>query len=232
MTTPDTHRHAPLDPELLELLRGIDSPTVSNAVELCAVRPSTEGFLDGRVQCQFPHLGVMMGRAVTVTMTDGRGADPGQERFWQMYEAIEAMPGPSVLVIADASGRPQRVAFAGDMMSALAQRLGATGIVTDGGLRDVSQVRELGFHYFMRFPVVSRGAFEVLSVGEPVIIGGQRVATGDLLHGDENGVVVVPDQVLDDLPAKVQTVLDKEQRNRELMGSTGFSLAAYRRAQG
>lgn len=219
-----------LDDDLVQFLRGVDSPTLANAIERLELRPLTEGFLDGRIACQFPELGVMLGRAVTVTMTNARGADPDHSRFWEMFAAVEAMPPPSVLVVADASGEPTRVAYAGDMMSALAQRLGAVGLVTDGGLRDLSQVRALGFHYFMRYAVVSHADFEIASVGEPVVLGGQRVATGDLLHGDENGVVIVPDAALDGLRAQVQAVLEEEEHDRTLMRADDFTLESYRRA--
>lgn len=215
----------------IEFLRGVDSPTVANAAERLEVQARTEGFLDGRIRCQFPELGTMVGYAVTVTMTNARGLDPDRANFWRMWEVLEAAPDPSVLVIADASGEPGRVAYAGDIMSSVAQRLGAVGMVTDGALRDLTAVRELGFHYFMRFPVVSHADFEVVSVGEPVVLGGQRVVTGDLVHGDENGVVVLPPQAHGRLRGPVEEILAKEDRERAVINAEPFDLSAFRRLQ-
>ena len=148
-----------LNDEEREFLLSVDSPTVANAVERFAVRDRTEGFIGGQVQCVFPDLGSMVGRALTVTMSNAPGAPAQREGYWRMWEALEQMEGPVVLVIADASGAPERVAYSGEIMSRLAQRLGAVGMVTDGALRDVDEVRGIGFHYFMRYPVVSHGNY-------------------------------------------------------------------------
>jgi regulator of RNase E activity RraA len=214
-----------------DFLRSVDSPTIANAIEeLEGSRALTEGFLSGPIRCQFPELPVMVGRALTVVMTNAREADPGRRNYWRMWERLEASTEPTVLVIQDASGQPERVAYAGEVMSTLAQRLGAVGIVTDGALRDVPEVRALGLHYFMKYPVVSHADFQVVSVGEPVVLDGQRVVTGDILHGDENGVVIVPEASLPGLPAQVEVVRERERRELELIRSRDFSLASLRPA--
>ena len=58
-----------LTDEVLSFLRGVDSPTVANAIETLNVRDRRDGFVGGPVQCQFPELGAMVGRALTVTVT-------------------------------------------------------------------------------------------------------------------------------------------------------------------
>jgi regulator of RNase E activity RraA len=115
-------------------------------------------------------------------------------------------------------------------MSTLAHRLGAVGMVTDGALRDVPEVRALGFHYFMKYPVVSHADFQVASVGEPITLDGQRIVTGDILHGDENGVVIVPDAALGSLPEQVEIVRTRERKELELIRSEGFTLDQLRPA--
>lgn len=215
-----------------EFLAGVDSPTVANAIERFAIRDRTEGFIGGRVQCVFPDLGSMVGRALTVTMSDAPGPPAQREGYWRMWDALDAMEGPVVIVIADASGAPERVAYSGEIMSRLAQRLGAVGMVTDGALRDVAEVGEIGFHYFMRYPVVSHANYEILSVGDPVNIDGQRIVTGDLLHGDRNGIVVVPWDALDRLPEEVAEVRRIERSDMDLIASEGFTLEAYKSHRG
>ncbi|CAN0464265.1 unnamed protein product, partial [Phaeothamnion confervicola] len=196
----------PLDAATLAFLRGVDSPTVANAIEPFAVRDRCDGFIGGQIQCQFPDLGPMVGRALTVTMANAHGPVAGREGYWRLWEALEACSGPVVLTVADASGAPHRVAFAGEIMATLAQRLGAVGMVTDGAFRDVAEVHALGMHYFMKYPVVSHANFWIASVGEPVMLDGERIATGDLLHGDRNGIVVIPDAVVPDLEGAVERV--------------------------
>jgi regulator of RNase E activity RraA len=118
------------------------------------------------------------------------------------------------------------------MMVTLAQRLGAVGMVTNGALRDVDEVHALEFHYFMRYPVVSHGNFWIDSVGEPIELDGQRVEPGDILHGDRNGIVIVPDAVLDGLEDAVSTVRERERAQLEYMRSDAFSLADLKQRSG
>ncbi len=186
----------PIPGESLAFLERVDSPTIANAVETFDDRDRTEGFIGGRVQCQFPDLGVMVGRALTVTASNAPGAVAPRDGYWQMWDALAAAEGPVVIAIADASGEPHRVAYAGEVMATIAKRLGAVGMVTDGALRDVDEVHAMGFHYFMQFPVVSHANFEITSVGEPITLDGEEIRTGDILHGDRNGIVVIPDDVL------------------------------------
>ena len=71
-------------------------------------------------------------------------------------------------------------------------RLGAIGLVTDGGVRDVDTVREMGFHYFAPGMVPAHGNFGFMEAQVPVRISGVLVNPGDLIHADANGVVTIP----------------------------------------
>jgi regulator of RNase E activity RraA len=221
-----------ITPEQMAYLQSVDSPTLANAIEPFKVRDRCDGFIGGEIICQFPDLGVMAGYALTVTVGNQHGPVAGRAGFWKMFEAIEEMPKPVVLVMKDVSGAPHRVAFAGEVMATLAKRLGAVGMVTDGALRDLPEVRALGFHYFMRYPVVSHANFEILEVGIPVDMNGEMIDTGDILHGDANGIVVIPPQVVADLPAAVNEVRERERRTMEFYRSDRFNLADAKAGQG
>jgi regulator of RNase E activity RraA len=221
-----------LSDSTLDFLRGVDSPTIANAIETFNLRDRCDGFIGGSVECQFPDLGVMVGRAVTVTMSSAPGETAGRDGYWKMWDAVAAAEGPTVIAIQDVSGKPERCAYAGEMMATLAQRLGAVGMVTDGALRDVQEVHDIGFHYFMRYPVVSHGNFEIVSVGEPIELDGQRVESGDILHGDRNGIVIVPDAALEGLPAAVQGIREREGAQLEYMRGDTFSLADLKQRSG
>ena len=212
----------------LEYLRGIDSPTIANALERLQLRDRSDGYIGGSVQCAFPELGVMVGTALTVTVDNAVGRPASQEGYWQLWSALEELDHPVVIVMKDASGTPHRVAYAGEIMVTLAQRLGAIGIVTDGALRDLPEVRARGFHYFMRYPVVSHANFELSQVGDPVLLDGQLVRTGDILHGDANGIVIVPEASLPDLREAVDAIRSSERRDLDFIDSPTFTLEGYR----
>jgi regulator of RNase E activity RraA len=222
----------PISEKDLSFLKSVDSPTIANAIEPFKVRDRTEGFIGGKVRALFPEMPPMVGAALTVTMTNTPGEIAGRETYWRMYEALSEMAAPSVLVVQDVSGAPSRCALAGEVMATMAMRLGAVGMVTDGGLRDVHEVRRLGFAYFARFVVVSHGNFGVVDVGAPVRLDGQEIRTGDLLHGDANGVVIVPRQVLDGLPDAVQEVRTRERATMDFVNSPDYTIAAARKRAG
>ena len=117
-------------------------------------------------------------------------------------------------------------------MSKLARRLGAVGMVTDGALRDVDEVRALGFHYFMQYPVVSHANFEIETVGEPIELDGQRVETGDLVHGDVNGITLIPWEILAQLRDAVDAVRTAEAGDMTYIDSTDFTLAGFKDRKG
>jgi len=218
--------------EQLAFLRGTDSPTIANAIERFEVRDRCDGFVGGRIGCLFPELGQMVGYALTVTMGNRRGEIAGREGFWRMWEALDRMPRPSVLVIGDVSGEPHRVAYCGEVMATMARRLGTVGIVADGGVRDLAEVRALGMHYFAPYPVVSHANFEIVEVGVPVELDGGEVRTGDLLHGDANGIVVVPPTVVGDLAEAVGAVRRREREMMDYLNGPSFSVAGARAQSG
>jgi 4-hydroxy-4-methyl-2-oxoglutarate aldolase len=226
-----TTAHSLTDADL-SFLTSVDSPTIANAIERFKVRPLTEGFIGGEVRCSFPELGSMVGRALTVTMRNPGDRPASRQGYWRMWEQLEATAGPTVLMIADESGAPQRVAYAGEIMSRLARRLGAVGMVTDGALRDLAEVRALGFHYFMRYPVVSHANFEIATVGEPVQLDGERVETGDLIHGDANGIVLIPWEILSELPDAVDKVRTAEAADMAYIDGDDFTLTGFKDRKG
>ena len=219
-------------PEQLEFLRGVDSPTIANAIEPFKVRDRCEGYIGGSVRCLFPELGVMVGYALTVRMRSQPGPPPRREGYWQMWEELERMPRPSVLVVQDVSASPSGCAHFGEVMATFATRLGAVGVVTDGGVRDLDEVRALGLRFFAGYTVVSHGNSEIVDVGAPVTLDGQTVRTGDVLHGDANGVVIVPAEVMSGLPQAVADVRANESRFMAFLKSEEFTVAKARERSG
>ena len=178
--------------EQLSALRRIDTPTISNAIETFKVRPRVAGYVGYDIRCIFPDLPPTVGYAVTCTVdstTEGREGIG----FQKLYELLANAPKPAIVVMQDVGTDRLHSCHAGEVMSTTMKRLGAVGILTDGGLRDVKEVRALGnFQYFCAGLVASHGNPICVSVGGEVTISGMIVRMGDLLHGDINGVVSIP----------------------------------------
>jgi regulator of RNase E activity RraA len=196
---------AKLTPEQLDELRAIDSPTIANAIEYFEVRPRVAGYCGSNVRLLTQTPGTMLGFAVTCK-GDSTTEDKDRREHTELYRAIAALaPLPAVVVIGD-DGDPSKLhlaCHAGEMMATTMKRVGAVGLVTNGGLRDIREVTELGgFHYFGRGLVVAHGRPNIYDIGATVTIDGMEVHPGDLLHGDENGITVIPAEIATEVAAK------------------------------
>ncbi len=208
----------------LDELRAIDSPTIANAIEHFQVRPRVSGYCGSNVRCLIPGLGTMLGFAVTCR-GDSTSEDKDRREHADLYRGIAqwaAQGLPAVVVIGD-DGDPNKIhlsCHAGEMMATTMKRVGAVGLVTDGGLRDIHEVTALGgFHYFGRGLVVAHGRPCIYDVGATVTIDGMTVRPGDLLHGDENGITIIPAAIADQVAAQAMAVREAEQaRLKDILG--------------
>jgi len=200
----------------LEYLKSIDTPTLSNAIELLKVRPRRDGYAPVQLRTLFPELGRMCGYAVTAQVETVTQMEPFDiEGFVHLYRAIEQSPKPAVVACQEIGGFPDYAAHCGEVMASLMTSVGAIGLISDCAVRDIPEVRALKFHYFARGTVASHASFRVARVGVPVQILGMAIAPGDLLHGDENGLLSIPAGLEDKLPSLVDAVRSRE---RALIG--------------
>jgi 4-hydroxy-4-methyl-2-oxoglutarate aldolase len=215
-----------LSPEQIEALGRIDSPTVSNAIEAFGVRDPTDGYASLELRCLFPDLGPMVGYAVTCTADSTTPGGPRPDGQMPLYHALAAAPKPAVVVVRDVGPSRLRSCHAGDMMMTLFHRLGAVGLVTDGGVRDVAGVRRRapGFRVFAPGTVVSHGIPTIVEVGVTVSICGLKIRPGDLLHGDENGLLKIPLEIADQVAGQAQKVRQAEDEFALFVKSQTFSL--------
>ena len=214
----------------LDALKQIDTPTIANAIEAFDVRSNTEGFMGWDIRCLFPEMGVMVGYAVTATLdtvTPGRVHD--KEVRFQFFEAIQDSAKPVVLVLKDVGPRPFHGCHFGDGLTNTSMRLGAIGLVTDGGVRDVDTVREMGFHYFAPGMVAAHGNFGFNEAQVPVEVSGVVVNPGDLIHADANGVVTIPIDIASEVIEEAKRVHEREATGFAWVNSDEFSLDALKR---
>ena len=108
-----------------------------------------------------------------------------------MLHAAIHRAGPGSVIVVESGDLDY--ALAGGNVCAVAQRRGVAGFVLDGLIRDLGEVRELGFPVFARGVIPKPGAKnEIAPLGGPVRCGGATVHAGDTVVADEEGVVVVP----------------------------------------
>lgn len=202
---------APYSQEELALLRRFSVPTLANAIETFEVQPANTGFCSGRMRCLFPDLPLMAGYAVTCRVSTDQplsAARPGvaEPDYWRW---LQAQPGPKVVVCQDTDSPVPKGAMWGEWNCNVHRALGCVGLVCEGAVRDLDAVHNLGFHYFATEISVSHGYGAFIDYGGQVRAAGLEVSTGDLLVGDQHGVLRVPPEIsLHDL-VKVAEEIDR-----------------------
>ena len=177
----------------MDMLRQFDTPTICNVIELFDVRPRDQGYMDHRIRCAFPEMPPMVGLAATASFRSA-GEPSDTDVYGSLEDQIdlfEQLDGPPVVVYQDLDDPPAAAVF-GELMCTTYRTFGAVGLVTNGGGRDLDQVRALDFPVFTGSTISAHGYCRSLHVGRPVRVGGLVVNTGDLLHGDLNGVTGIP----------------------------------------
>ncbi|MGG3466076.1 RraA family protein [Neobacillus pocheonensis] len=143
------------------------------------------------------------GRAFTVKMPVG-------DNLVVLKAIREAKPG-DVLVI-DAKGDTYR-AIAGDFIVGLAQTLGIKGIIVDGVIRDIQGIKALNYPVFCKgTAVAASGKAGMGEINVPISCGGTTVHPGDIVVGDADGVVIIPQEVEQEILKGSLEKFDKDEK--------------------
>lgn len=151
---------------------------------------------------------VVAGRAMPVLMIDVYG--PQEKPFGLLTEALDQLQPNEVYL---ATGGLHRCAYWGEILTQVSRQRGAVGAVIDGYHRDTRGVLA------QQWPVFSRGSFgqdssvrtQVTNFRCRIEIGGVNVEPGDIVFGDIDGVVIVPQQIEDDVIAAALEKVSGEQ---------------------
>jgi len=212
----------------VDYLKGVDTPTLSNAIEALRLRPQSVGFAPHQIRCIFPEFGRMAGYAVTAQVETMTATTADREALLSLYETVLNSPKPALVAFQEIGPQPDYAAHCGEVMATIFQRLGAVGLISDCAVRDIPEVRALRFQYFARGAVASHAYFHIVRVGVPIQVGGLVIQPNDLLHGDENGLIVVPKEGLEKLPAAVEAVRVRERALMEFVRGPDFNFAGLR----
>jgi regulator of RNase E activity RraA len=162
---------------------------------------------------------LLCGRARTAIYMETAHVEPGTNPYALEIKLVDDLKPGEVAVFA--CGGSRRIAPWGGMLSTATRARGAAGCVTDGFVRDIKVIRRLGLPVFHGgiAPLDSKGRGEVRAIDVPVFCGGVRVEAGDLVIGDADGVVVVPQAAEAEVLARAFDKLDREDNSMaELAG--------------
>jgi regulator of RNase E activity RraA len=180
----------------LAALAELDTPSVCNAIELVEPERRGYGFTTRMLHCVRPELGAMVGIARTVTVRTTRPAPLAPEavarqRFAYLDYVADA-EAPTISVAQDLDEDELGFgAFWGEVNSAMHKALGCVGSVGNAGVRDIDMLAE-GFQILAGSVAPSHAFVHIVEHGGTVNVAGMVVRSGDLIHADRHGAVVVP----------------------------------------
>jgi 4-hydroxy-4-methyl-2-oxoglutarate aldolase len=138
---------------------------------------------------------IMVGRARTAAFMEVYHHEPGTNPYELEIALIDSLKQDEIPVFA--CSNPARVAPWGELLSTAAKARGAAGALMDGCTRDVRAIRAMGFPVFHGGigPLDSKGRGRIMAIDVPIECAGVPIASGDLIFGDADGVVVIPKTV-------------------------------------
>jgi len=215
---------ATLGPEQIEALRRFNSPTIANALEALGLPAAEARHSNGGIRCLFPELGVMVGYACTATILSHQpAANPRKVWRTEYWKYTRAARAPRVTVIQDLSETPGG-AYWGEVNANIHRALGSQGVITNGTVRDLDEVRPLGFHFFASGIQVSHGYAHLEDFDRPVKVFGMLVYPGDLVHADRHGAVVIPHHMAPKVAEAACEIERKEKPMIAVCQSADFSI--------
>ena len=198
-----------------EFLQSIDTPTVCNIVEMVAPERHGYGFTTGHLHCPFPELPPMLGFAKTVSIRAKDAFSLGKADYMHKrmdyLDYVAADPRPSVVMIQDLDEPAGYGAFWGEVQSNVHKALGCIGTITNGSIRDIPMIAP-GFQMLAGSISPSHAYVHVVDFGREVTIKGMAVQSGDLIHFDRHGAVVVPVDKVGEMRTALEKLLKNEAR--------------------
>ncbi len=201
-----------LSPELISQARGsLYSAVLSDVLDSLG---NTEHAMGPRIRPLDDSL-VLFGRARTGLYMEVFTETPGENPYELEIALIDDLKPDEIAVLACPDS--PRVAPWGELLSTASKARGAVGCVTEGLVRDIRLIRDMGFPVFAGGigPLDSKGRGTVMRIDVPVVCGGIRVASGDWLFGDADGVVVIPEALAEQAIEAALAKIEGENRTRE-----------------
>jgi regulator of RNase E activity RraA len=158
---------------------------------------------------------VLVGRARTGLYMPVYQARDGENPYEVEIALVDDLKPGEVAVLA-CGGPTDRIAPWGELLSTAARARGAAGCVTDGLVRDVRQIREMQFPVFHGGigPLDTKGRARMMERDIPVDCGGVHVRSGDIVFGDVDGVVIIPQERAAEVIARAQEKVRGEDNTR------------------
>ncbi|MBN1479528.1 RraA family protein [candidate division KSB1 bacterium] len=182
--------------ELLQLKR-YNTPTIYNGWEQITHQdPAFFGFNVEEIRDYMPQMGSMIGYAVTVVIepsqAEHRRTNPEAWRHYRRYVAEQ--PGPKIVVVQDLDKPQTHGSFWGEVNANIHRALGCVGTITDGAIRDLDEMNNVGFKALACRLCVGHAYVHPVQWNCPVEVFGRKIVPGQLIHADKHGFLIIPEE--------------------------------------
>jgi regulator of RNase E activity RraA len=215
-----SRKNAPLPANWDQLFAAV----LSDALDACGV---TNQAMSPRIRPLDEQL-KMCGRARTGIYMETAHVEPGTNPYELEIAIVDDLKPGDVAVFA--CGGSSRIAPWGSLLSTATRARGAAGCVTDGFVRDILEIKDnlkLPVFHGGVAPLDSKGRGQIQAVDVPVICDGVRVAPGDLVFGDADGVVVIPQAIETDVLKVAFDKINGEHHSMRELRAGGFLRDVY-----
>ncbi len=184
-------------------LEKLSSTNIADALDTYGLKGATYG-----IRPIWEGAGKIVGEAVTVKLT-AAGLTKGKNHLG--VKAIDAAKAGDVIVV-DNGGRLDTSCWGGILANG-AKMKGVNGVVIDGACRDVDDYVDIEFPVYSRGSVVATARGRIMEEATNIMIqfAGVQVRPGDIVFGDRSGVVIIPQEKLEEVVAKAEELFEKEE---------------------
>ncbi|MFC4273926.1 RraA family protein [Achromobacter aloeverae] len=210
---------------IIDALRGIDTPTVCNA--MIVMDPALRGrnYTLDTVVAANPGLPPFTGYALTAKIVSSQPCTDSPEvmaqRRYAYYKYLADAGRPTVVVMEDCGSRPGVGSIWGEINASLHKAMGVAGVVTNGAIRDLDTL-PAGYQLLGGNVTPGSGFAHLVDFDTPVTVFGLAVRPGDLVHADRHGCVVIRPDLVEKLPAAIARVQQRESTLLKVLNGPDF----------
>lgn len=165
----------------------------------------------------------LVGYAVTSTFSTDPDDERGRQETSEYWEYVFSQQGPKIAVSFDSSKEPGSGSSWGQQNAHIHKGLGCRGVLTNGGVRDISVFQEIGFQVFLGSLTIEHGNPHFVEFGKPVNLYGALINSGDVVCADEHGAIVVLKEYLPDIEEAAAETLRRVNLVAEYCKKTDFT---------